>query len=64
MFFNCLKKKKIFLVSNQIKTPDGIILKSRHQHDFVHHYDKNNVLYFVDGGLAYLKRSLKVIEKL
>jgi hypothetical protein len=48
------------LIKNSIKCPDGVILTSRHRHDFVSHKDKNGELYYTDGGLSYLKRSVNI----
>lgn len=45
------------LLCNAIQTPDGTVLESHHRHDFVKHTDKNGKDYFIDGGLAYCKRS-------
>jgi hypothetical protein len=45
------------LLCNAIQTPDGTILESHHRHDFVKYTDKNGKDYFIDGGLAYCKRS-------
>jgi len=45
------------LVYNAIKTPDGTILESKHQHDFQMYKDKNGEIYTNDGGTEYLKRS-------
>lgn len=49
-------EKRIIL--NQIKTPDGTILKSIHRHDYVVYTDKNGLQYMVDGGNDYLRRNL------
>ena len=47
------------LIKNSIRTPDGTVLTSRHQHDFRSHRDTiTGELYFTDGGLSYLKRSV------
>ena len=46
------------VVYSAIRTPDGTVLQSRHQHDYVTHKDKNGELYMLDGGLAYTRRSL------
>jgi len=45
------------LLLNQIKTPDGTILRSHSRHDYVTHVDANGHEYMVDGGLSYLRRS-------
>lgn len=45
------------IVVNQIMTPDGTIIQSRHRHDYVTHLDKNGLEYMVDGGEAYLRRT-------
>lgn len=45
------------IVLNQIKTPDGTILKSMHRHDYVTYTDKNGLEYMVDGGHDYLRRN-------
>ena len=50
------------LIKNSIRTPDGTVLTSRHVHDFVSHKDTiTGELYFTDGGLSYLKRSINGI---
>lgn len=46
-----------YILVNQIRTPDGTIIKSRHQHDYVTHIDKNGLEYMVDGGSTYLRRN-------
>lgn len=53
---NIQQNRKIIL--NQIKTPDGTIIKSMHVHDYVTHTDKNGKTYMVDGGDEYLRRIL------
>lgn len=46
------------IILNQIRTPDGTVLKSMNRHDFNCHTDnKTGKLYCVDGGNDYLKRS-------
>lgn len=45
------------IILNQIRTPDGTILKSLHRHDYVTYKDKNGYTYMVDGGNAYLRRN-------
>jgi hypothetical protein len=51
-----MKEKRIIL--NQIKTPDGTILRSMHRHDYVTHKDANGLEYMVDGGIDYLRRTV------
>lgn len=51
-----MDNKRIIL--NQIKTPDGTILKSMHRHDYVTYTDKNGLEYMVDGGNEYLRRTV------
>ena len=46
------------LVLNRIRTPDQTVLTSRNVHDYKSHKDKNGELYYTDGGLSYLKRSV------
>ena len=47
------------LLLNQIKTPDGTILRSHSRHDYVTHVDANGHEYMVDGGyLIYVEASL------
>ena len=46
------------LVLNRIRTPDQTVLTSRNRHDFVSHKDKNGELYYTDGGLSYIRRSV------
>lgn len=48
------------LVLNRIQTPDGTILTSYHQYDFIIHHDTNGLKYFVDGGLEYAKRAIHI----
>jgi hypothetical protein len=48
-------EKRIIL--NSIKTPDGTVLISRHQHDYVTYLDNNGLVYMVDGGNEYLRRN-------
>lgn len=46
------------LIRNAIRTPDGTIIESRSQHDFVTHVDKRTRKeYMIDGGLDYSRRS-------
>jgi hypothetical protein len=51
-----MEDKRIIL--NQIKTPDGTVLKSIHRHDYVTHTDANGLEYMVDGGSEYLRRTV------
>ena len=46
------------IILNQIKTPDGTILRSMHRHDYVTHTDANGLKYMVDGGSEYLRRTV------
>ena len=46
------------LIKNSIRCPDGMVLTSRHRHDFKSHLDKNKELYVNDGGIDYIKRSV------
>lgn len=48
------------LVLNRIQTPDGTILTSYHQYDFIFHHDANGLKYFVDGGLKYTRRAIHI----
>ena len=49
------------LIKNSIRTPDQTVLTSRNIHDFKSHKDKNSELYFTDGGIDYIKRSINEI---
>ena len=42
---------------NSLRTPDGTVLISQHQHDYVEYTDANGKVYFVDGGPAYCRSS-------
>lgn len=46
------------IIVNQIRTPDGTVLKSMHRHDYVTYVDKNGHQYMVDGGSDYLRRNV------
>jgi len=46
------------LVLNRIKTPDGTLLTSYHQHDYVTYVDDNGLEYMVDGGSFYARRNV------
>ena len=46
------------IIKNEMRTPDGTILRSRNRHDYVTHTDsKNGKLYMLDGGLDYVRSS-------
>lgn len=45
------------IILNQIKTPDGTVIRSMHRHDYVTHLDANGLQYMVDGGSDYLRRN-------
>jgi hypothetical protein len=47
-----------FIVLNQIRTPDGTILRSVNRHDYRTYIDKNGKEYMVDGGSEYLRRNV------
>ena len=50
------------LIKSSIRTPDGVILTSRHRHDYQSHKDtKSNEIYINDGGIDYIKRSINEI---
>lgn len=44
------------IILNRIQTPDGTILTSWFDHDYVCHKDKNGKTYCIDGGLSHLSR--------
>lgn len=44
------------IVLNSIRTPDGTVLVSKHEHDFIRYTDKNGLKYAIDGGNDFLKR--------
>ena len=52
------------ILSSQLKTPDGTILESLHRHDYVTHKDANGKEYMLDGGCAYIRRSINGDEEL
>jgi hypothetical protein len=44
------------ILLNKIRTPDGTVITSYYQHDYVAHEDANGETYAVDGGTLYLRR--------
>tara|TARA_R110002072_G_scaffold302550_1_gene486271 strand:- start:2108 stop:2356 length:249 start_codon:yes stop_codon:yes gene_type:complete len=44
------------IILNSIRTPDGTVLVSAHEHDFVRHIDANGLKYAIDGGNEILRR--------
>jgi len=51
----------MMIIRNQIKTPDGTILRSLSHHHFVGTIDANGDYYFTDGGTEYIRRSMNKI---
>lgn len=51
------------LVYSALVTPDGTLLESLHRHDFKQHFDKNKKMYFIDGGLDYVRATMNGDEK-
>jgi hypothetical protein len=47
-----------FIALNQIRTPDGTVLRSLHRHDYRTYVDANGKEYMVDGGTEYLRRNI------
>jgi hypothetical protein len=47
-----------FIILNQIRTPDGTVLRSTSRHDYQTHLDANGKEYMADGGNAYLRRNI------
>ena len=47
-----------FIVLNQIRTPDGTILRSLNRHHYQTYLDANGKEYMVDGGTDYLRRNV------
>lgn len=48
------------IILNQIRTPDGTVLRSMYTHDYVSYKDANGETYMVDGGREYLRRNVNV----
>jgi len=51
-----------FMIANRIQTPDGTILWSRFEHDYVIYQDKNGETYMLDGGPNILSYRTSVNE--
>ncbi len=45
------------LLANKWKTPDGVILWSKHRHDCQTHQSKDGTYFMVDGGNEYIRTS-------
>lgn len=58
-----LEKYRHQLVYNALQTPDGTVIHSKYRHDYVCYTDKNGKDYMVDGGNAYLRRSINYDQK-
>lgn len=52
------------LLANRWQTPDGVILWSKHRHDYKDHVDKDGTYYYIDGGNEYCRGSLKSMKDL
>ena len=50
------------IILNRIQTPDGTILTSWFDHDYVCHKDKNGKTYCIDGGLSHLSRWGEIVD--
>jgi len=50
------------ILRNAICTPDCTVIESKHRHDYRTHLDEvSGEMYMVDGGMAYLKRSVNSV---
>jgi hypothetical protein len=50
------------LLANRIITPDGTVLQSLSTHHYCAHRDrKTDEVYFTDGGLSYVRRSVNKV---
>ena len=52
------------LLANRWQTPDGVILWSKHRHDYKDHVDKNGNYYSIDGGNEYCRGTLNAMKNL
>lgn len=56
-----MENKKV-IVANRWMTPDGTVLESRYDHDYVAHQDSvSGEYYFVDGGISYIRTSSNTV---
>ena len=52
-----MNANKDIILLNRIRTPDGKIMTSWSVHDYKEYTDANGLMYMVDGGREYLRRT-------
>lgn len=55
-YFSFMKPSNVRIVLNQIKCPDGTILKSHYDHDYKDYTGTDGSYSMIDGGNSYLRR--------
>jgi hypothetical protein len=62
-WFNESESMTYQIIRNAIICPDGVLLESKHRHDYQGHFcDLTNEFFMVDGGLDYFRGSINKVK--